>query len=138
MSEEEPARRGRPGGVGAEIFEQVERLVKDEGLTRSQAFQRLSEETDRRAGTVAANYYRIARQRGAELRPRAPRSEGGRGRPRRSNGGGQADTDAVVQRAMDAIKELGDLVRSQERELQDLRELRTQLSKLQGLVREAG
>jgi hypothetical protein len=137
MSEEEPVRRGRPGGVGAEIFEQVERLVKDEGLTRSQAFQRLSEETDRRAGTVAANYYRIARQRGAELRPRAPRSEGGRGRPRRG-GGGKTDTDAVVQRAMDAIKELGDLVRSQERELQSLRELSAQLSKIQGLMREAG
>lgn len=132
MSEEEPARRGPRGGVGAEIFDQVERLVSEEGLNRTQAFQRLSEETGRRAGTVAANYYRIARQRGAELRPRAPRVEGGRGRGRGRGRSTSApgDADAVVQRAMDAIKELGDLVRRQDKELQSLREQSEQLTKM--------
>ena len=63
---DEPAGRGR---IGVEIFEEVEKIVAAEGITRSEAFQRLSEQTGRRAGTVAANYYRIARQRGA-VRPR--------------------------------------------------------------------
>jgi hypothetical protein len=53
------------GSVGNEIFDQVEKLMADEGLSRTNAFQRLSEMTGRRAGTVAANYYRVARQRGA-------------------------------------------------------------------------
>ena len=61
------------GSVGNEIFDQVEKLMADEGLSRTNAFQRLSEMTGRRAGTVAANYYRVARQRGATLQPRAPR-----------------------------------------------------------------
>lgn len=50
------------GSIGNEIFEQVEKIVAEEGLTRTQAFQKLSEQTGRRAGTVAANYYRVARR----------------------------------------------------------------------------
>ena len=79
--------------MGNEIFDQVEKLMAEEGLSRTNAFQRLSEMTGRRAGTVAANYYRVARQRGAALQPRAPRgsrSGGGRGarRARQAAGGG--------------------------------------------------
>ena len=64
---------GQRGNIGNEIFEQVEKIIQEEGLSRTNAFQRLSEMTGRRAGTVAANYYRVARQRGATLQPRAPR-----------------------------------------------------------------
>jgi hypothetical protein len=42
----------------------VEKLVSEEGLKRQEAFQRISQESGRRAGTVAANYYRVARKRG--------------------------------------------------------------------------
>ena len=49
---------GNRGRIGNEIFEQVEKLVSEEGLSRSQAFQRVSDETGRRPGTVSANYYR--------------------------------------------------------------------------------
>ena len=79
------------GSVGNEIFDQVEKLMADEGLSRTHAFQRLSEKTGRRAGTVAANYYRVARQRGAPLQPRAPRGS-------RSGGGPAAAAAATVGR----------------------------------------
>ena len=72
MSDEQT--NGRRGSVGNEIFDQVEALMSQEGLTRTQAFQRLSETSGRRAGTVAANYYRVARKRGAALQPRKPRA----------------------------------------------------------------
>src|SRR5688572_840706 len=72
------------GNVGNEIFDQVEKLMAEEGLSRTNAFQRLSETTGRRAGTVAANYYRVARQRGAELQPRAPRGSRSGGGARRA------------------------------------------------------
>lgn len=110
---------GRRGSIGNEIFDQVEKIVQEEGLSRTQAFQRLSETTGRRAGTVAANYYRVARQRGASLQPRTPRSGGRRRAPR---GGGATGADAALNRAMEALQELGTVVRQQEKELATLRQ----------------
>ncbi|MDH3227140.1 MAG: hypothetical protein OEM67_08655 [Thermoleophilia bacterium] len=119
MSTKEPTRRGR---IGVEIFEQVEKLVSDEGLTRTQAFERISEETGRRSGTVAANYYRIARQRGASLQPRGRRGA-------RGGGGSSKDADAVLKRASDVMGELASLVKQQAKELNRLREQSAQFEK---------
>jgi hypothetical protein len=116
---------GRRGSVGNEIFDQVEALMSQEGLTRTQAFQRLSETTGRRAGTVAANYYRVARKRGAALQPRKPRARRGSGSatgrraPRR---GGSNSAEAALARASEAIQELATVVRDQQKELATLRE----------------
>ena len=128
MAADEPARAR--GNIGNEIFEQVEKIVAEQGLTRTQAFQKLSEDTGRRAGTVAANYYRVARQRGAPLQPRKRRAGGTRG-PARAAGLGRGrgrraappSADAALARATEAIKELEAIVRSQEKELAGLREL---------------
>jgi hypothetical protein len=131
---DEPAGRGR---IGVEIFEQVEKIVESEGITRSEAFQRLSEQTGRRAGTVAANYYRIARQRGA-VRPRgggaAAASAGRRGRPRRGSGGGSGDVDQAIARVSEALDELIAVVKRQQRDLGRLQEQSEQLAKLRKLL----
>jgi len=105
------------GGVGNEIFDEVERLVA-EGMNKSQAFEAISERTGRQAGTVAANYYRVARQRGAELRPRRPRGERAGRRAGRSGGG---DVSAALAKATAALEELARAVRQQEQELGRLR-----------------
>ncbi len=110
---------GTRGNIGNEIFEQVEKIISDEGLSRTQAFQRLSELTGRRAGTVAANYYRVARQRGATLAPRAPR--GSKQRAARSGSGSSAGVESALSRASSAIDELSAIVRRQEKEIADLR-----------------
>jgi hypothetical protein len=111
---------GGRGSVGAEIFDEVERLVSDEGINRSEAFQRISERTGRRPGTVAANYYRIARQRGAPLRPRRRRgTSGSAGRGRRRAGG---DVQAALTQASAALDQLGALARRQEQEIARLRD----------------
>ncbi len=117
VDDEQPG--GTRGNIGNEIFEQVEKIISDEGLSRTQAFQRLSELTGRRAGTVAANYYRVARQRGAELQPRAPR--GSKQRATRSGSGSSADVEAALGRAGDALRELSSIVRRQEKQIADLR-----------------
>ena len=134
MADEEPVTTR--GNIGNEIFEQVEKIVQDEGLTRTQAFQRLSETTGRRAGTVAANYYRVARQRGAPLQPRARRGGGngrrGSGRGRRASTSGGAD--AALTRATEAIQELAAVVRSQEKELTALREQAAVMDQLQRVM----
>lgn len=127
---DENATGGR-GRIGQEIFEQVEKLVADEGLSRSQAFQRVSDETGRRPGTVSANYYRVAHQRGATLQPRAPRgSKRGGGRRRATDTG----AEAALSKAQEALRELSDVVRRQEKELGALRQQAAQLDKLRSLV----
>ena len=145
MEDEVPTSETQRGGVGNEIFDQVERLMAEEGLSRTNAFQRLSEMTGRRAGTVAANYYRVARQRGAPLQPRAPRgsrsgsgSSSRRQAPKRAAAAPSGDVDAALARAMDSLQELAGLVKSQQRELTDLRAQAKVLDKMRSLVGEAG
>jgi hypothetical protein len=132
MAADEPG--ATRGNIGNEIFEQVERIVAEEGLTRTQAFQKLSEQTGRRAGTVAANYYRVARQRGAPLQPRRRRA-GARG-PARGGRGRTAppDAEAALARASEAIRELQAIVRGQERELASLREQVAVVDQLQKVL----
>ncbi len=118
---ENTAERGK---IGEQIYAQVNALVGAEDITRTQAFQRIAEERGSRAGTVAANYYRIARIK-----------DGGSSRPRGRKAAAQAaDTDAVIKRATDAINELGALVRSQRRELDRLSEKVAQIDKLRALL----
>jgi hypothetical protein len=121
---------GRRGTIGNEIFEQVEKLMAEEGLSRTNAFARLSETTGRRAGTVAANYYRVARQRGAELQPRAPRGSKRRAPARGASGG----VDAALAKATEAIQELSAIVRQQEKELATLRSQAEQMDKLRSML----
>lgn len=104
------------GGVGNQIFDEVERLVAG-GMNKSQAFNDISKRTGREAGTVAANYYRVARQRGAELRPRRRRSEG----PVRRGRAGGGDAQAALAKATAALDELARAVRGQEQEIARLR-----------------
>lgn len=122
------------GNIGNEIFEQVEKIIQEEGLSRTNAFQRLSELTGRRAGTVAANYYRVARQRGASLQPRARRGSKSRpasaSRANSSSGG----ADAALSRAMDSLQELAGIVRAQDKELATLRAQVGQVEKLRSLL----
>ena len=122
---------GRRGGIGNEIFEQVERIMKEEGLSRTNAFQRLSDQTGRRAGTVAANYYRVARQRGAALQPRAPRGSKRKGGARSASSG---NAEAALSRAMESLQELAGVVRAQEKELSTLRSQAEQFGKLRNLL----
>ncbi|MDX6556138.1 MAG: hypothetical protein QOD86_2333 [Miltoncostaeaceae bacterium] len=122
---------GGRGRIGVQIYEQVEQLVKEHGISRTEAFQRLSEETGRRAGTVAANYYRIARQRGGGRARRAPRATTGvparRGRRPRLAGG---DIEAALAQVQSALDELAGAVRRQEAEMASLREGAEQLREL--------
>lgn len=99
------------GSIGNQIFDEVESLVAG-GMNKSQAFADISKRTGREAGTVAANYYRVARQRGAELRPRRRRGAAG------ARGG---DVQAALAKATAALDELSRAVRQQEQELARLR-----------------
>ena len=134
MEDDQSAPRGN---IGNEIFDQVERIMAEEGLSRTSAFQRLSELTGRRAGTVAANYYRVARQRGATLQPRAAGSHRNQKQPAR-RAAPTGDVDAALARAMESMQELAGLVRAQQRELASLHSQAEVIDKMRSLVSKAG
>jgi len=115
QAETSARRPGRRGSVAAETHAAVEELLRAQGLTKAQAFERLGAESGRRPGTVAAAYYRAARG-GAAATGRIV------GR-RRAGGGRRADTGATgaLEAARDALEQLVVLVRRQEQELARLR-----------------
>lgn len=119
------------GGVGNQIFDEVERLVGG-GMNKSQAFNDISQRTGREAGTVAANYYRVARQRGAELRPRRRRGEP---TPRRGRSGAGTDVQAALAKAGAALDELTRAVRAQDQEMTRLRAESQSYAELRRLAR---
>jgi hypothetical protein len=111
------------GKIGEQIFAQVEALVGAEKITRTEAFQRIAVERGSRAGTVAANYYRIARQR-----------NDGTVRARGRKKAQTSDADAVIAHATTALNELTALVRQQRRELERLSAKVQQIDKLRALL----
>jgi hypothetical protein len=116
--------RGTRGAVGSEIFAQVEKLVATEKIGRTEAFRRVAKATGRQAGTVAANYYRVARQRGAKLAPR-----------RRRMGGGRAGSaQAVLQRITAALNEVASVVRGLEEEIASLRRENQRMAAIRKLI----
>jgi hypothetical protein len=135
----------RSGVIGEQIYDQVEKLVAD-GMNRTQAFAEISKQSGRQAGTVAANYYRVARKRaGGSLRkakdaparkPRATASKGGRPRgsgTRRSaaaTGGG--DIDALAAQLVASVEALAAAVKAQGAEVSELRSRLDGVKKLLG------
>ncbi len=126
MADDKPAR----GSIGNEIFDEVERLVAG-GMNKSQAFKEISTRSGREEGTVAANYYRVARQRGATLRPRRRRAEAASPRGRAAGG----DVQSALAKATAALDELAKVVRRQEQELSRLRDESRSYAELRRLAK---
>ena len=116
-------KRARRGSVGVQIFEQVEKMVGEQQIGRTEAFRRVAAKSGRQQGTVAANYYRIARQRGTKLAPR-----------RRRIGVGGAGTRSVLKRALAALEDIGGLYRKLEEEIVALRKENLRLAAIRRLV----
>lgn len=117
-------KQGKRGEIGPEIFAQIEKLVATEKIGRTEAFRRLAKTSGRQAGTVAANYYRIARQKGAKLAPRRRRAAGGRG----------GAAHGVVQRAAAALEEVAGVIRKLEEQIVELRRENQRFAAIRRLV----
>lgn len=119
------------GGIAEAIFAEVEQMTAGGAMSKSDAFEAISARTGRRSGTVAANYYRIARKRGAALEPRVRR---GPGRPKGSGAKAGGDADAVIRRLEDAVSDLASLLRGQQAEIARLREQAAQFDQLKAII----
>jgi len=125
----------RTGVIGEQIFEQVEKLVNG-GMSRTDAFKKISADSGRREGTVAANYYRVARKRaGGSLRPRRRRA-GARRTPAtttrtRRTAAGSGDIDALTRSLVQNVQALAAAMNAQAAEVKDLK---TRLERARSLL----
>lgn len=120
-------RKERKGTVGRNIFAQVQRLVAGGKTSKLNAFKQIAQKSGRSVGTVAANYYRVARRQGVPLQPR--------GRRPVASSSGRFSAQGVVRRAQNVIRELADVVGKQQEELTRLRRENTRLEAIRKLVR---
>lgn len=119
------------GGIADAIFAEVEQMTAGGAMSKSDAFEAISARTGRRAGTVAANYYRIARKRGVALEPRVRR---GAGRPKESGAQATGSAEDVIRRLERAVSDLAALLRSQDAEITRLREQAEQFDQLKAII----
>jgi hypothetical protein len=110
------------GTIGKQIFAQVEQLTAGGAMNRLAAFKQISEASGRHPGTVAANYYRIARQKGAPLRARRP------GRP-------AGTVRNELSRINTALQLVAAALRAQEEELARLRSERAAFMRIRRLLK---
>lgn len=111
------------GAIGQQIFQQVEQLTAGGAMKRLAAFKQIAGASGRQLGTVAANYYRIARKKGTPLRKRR------RGRPPGSGG------RVTVSRGAAALRAIASALRAQEEELIRLRREVAAFKKVRQLLR---
>jgi outer membrane murein-binding lipoprotein Lpp len=119
----------RSGEIGEKIYEDVEKLVA-QGMNRTEAFAKISADTGRRAGTVAANYYRVARKRaGGSLRKTRTRTStttrraagSARRGTRRAASSASGDIDAIVDDLVKNVQALAAAVKANSVENKELR-----------------
>jgi hypothetical protein len=130
----------RTGVIGEQIFQQVEKLEKG-GMSRTDAFKKISADSGRREGTVAANYYRVARKRaGGSLRPRrrtatrrtAASTSATRGRRATAATTANGDVDALTRDLVRNVQALAAAMNAQAAEVKDLRSRLDGVRKLLG------
>jgi hypothetical protein len=109
--------------IGPEIYKRVGEVVA-EGKTKSEAFSQVAVERGSSAGTVSANFYREARKAGttrrnrreaAAKRPQPPRARA------KTSAAKPADIATLTRTLTQTAESLVAAIRSQEREMADLR-----------------
>jgi hypothetical protein len=118
-------KRTRDGSVGRETFQAVEALVK-QGKSKSGAFKQVAADTGKKVGAVSANYYRVARARGA-VKPRkrtvrpAPAPATRRAPAARRERPASVSVDQVIRQLLASVAALTEAVRAQDAEVRELR-----------------
>jgi hypothetical protein len=113
------------GSIGEHIFAEVEQLTAGGAMTRLAAFESIAQRTGGQAGTVAANYYRIARKRSVALRPR-----------RAAGSGSTASTRAAIRTLGAAMQRIEFALKAKEKELLELRHENQRFAKLRKLMKD--
>ncbi len=138
--EESATRRGE---IGRQTYERVRALL-DGGVSRSEAFAQVGQETGRKPGTVATAFYRIAREQpdggGVRQRPRRGRASGQAAattRTARPRTAGTAPTvDRLVADVHRSIDQLAAHLRELDGEVRQLRDQATRYDRIRRMMSE--
>jgi len=122
------AKGNKRGAVGEQVFEQVRKLVTGDKVSVTKAFEMLADKTGGNKGTIAANYYRVARKKGLALRPRGPRAAAA----------GRGKASAVLGKAQGVIRELAALIKQQETQIARLQAENSRYGAIRKLISKAG
>jgi len=134
--------RKRDGSIGRATYEAVNKLIADGAATKQAAFAAYGKQTKTQPGTVAANYYRVARAEGA-AKPRKRRVTARSGASRASVASAQlnrrsratrsagSDLDATLSALVSSIEDLASALKQEQAETA---ELRRRLNGLRSLV----
>jgi hypothetical protein len=138
MTDKPKARRD--GSVGQATFEAIEKMTADGSTTKQAAFITYARSISAQPGTVAANYYRVARTNGASsVKPRrsSKRPEAPKTAPRRRGRTLEAQTNStgnieqIVAQLVTNVQALSDAVKA---ESEANAELRQRLDSLRSLL----
>jgi hypothetical protein len=131
IAKADQSKQTRDGSVGRDTFQQVEALLK-QGKNKTQAFNQVAADTGRNSGTVAANYYRVARVNGA-VKPRKAlatatsttarrKTAQSVRRPSNSRSDNSAQgVDQILGQVLASVQALTEAVKAQDAEVQELR-----------------
>lgn len=112
----------RTATIGPEIYAAVTELVNG-GKSRTEAFAEVAKERKSSPGTVAANYYRVARQKGQGRKPPGT-VRGRRATTRRARRGGgtraEGDLRQTVRQITELMERLVTQVEERDRKLREL------------------
>lgn len=110
------------GSIGEKTFAEVEQLTAGGAMTRLAAFEAIAKRIGSQPGTVAANYYRVARKRGGTVKSRSRRSGG-------------STAGAVLAVLSAAVKRIETVLGAQEKELAALRKENHRVEALRRLLK---
>jgi hypothetical protein len=113
----------RDGSVSAAEYGAVEALLS-QGRNKKQAFEEVAADSDKNPGTVAANYYRFARQTG-KIKPRRKRATTA---PAARND----DVDAIAKDLVASVQALASAMKAQTAEIDEMRSRLDSLRKVLG------
>src|SRR4051812_15212052 len=123
-------KRTRDGSVGAKTFARVNDIIKAEGISKQEAFERVGKELKSNRGAVAANYYRVAKaQRATPPSRQRPGSTSSPSsvRATRTTPAGRATKPSLDDIADELTRSISALVQAVKQQNREVTQLRTRL-----------
>jgi len=124
--------------VGAKTFARVNDIIKAEGISKQEAFERVGKELKSNRGAVAANYYRVAKaQRATPPSRQRPGSTSSPSsvRATRTTPAGRATKPSLDDIADELTRSISALVQAVKQQNREVTQLRTRLDGVRSLLR---
>src|SRR3954449_9892438 len=122
-------KKTRHGSVGTQTYARVNEIIEAERISKREAFERVGKELKSNRGTVAANYYRVAKAQAASPTTRErPRSQTSASKtPPPTTPAGQASEPSIDDIANELTRTISALLHAVKLQNREVAQLRTRL-----------